>query len=143
MSNITFNIVEGGTDFSEELLEKIRYDYYENLNLTVKQIQRKYGLNNKKWVKIRNKLIDDYGFSNRMNNHQCNTKHKKERNVKNYYRNTYGNKYYVVKRIEGEDVYFGSFSSEKEAQKCVELCKARNWDKNEKSRIINEVLICA
>ena len=85
--------------------------------LKVKEIKQKYGITDGKWISYRNELIQDGIIP----------KGKGKKSKPKYYTKV-GKKWIVQKTIHGSKRHFGTFYSEVEAQRCVELLKEVDWD---------------
>ena len=99
------------------------YDTYNQIKedvkngLKVKEIKEKYNITNGKWISYRNELVNDGIIPKGQGNKR-----------KPKYYTLAGKKWIVQKTIQGSRKHFGTFHSELEAQRCVELLKECNWD---------------
>ena len=85
--------------------------------LKVKEIKEKNNINNGKWISYRNELVNEGIIP----------KGQGKKSKPKYYTRA-GKKWIVQKTIHGSKKHFGTFHSEWEAKRCVELLKECDWD---------------
>ena len=121
---MNFNIIDGYDDIDYDTL----LEDYRNLELSVKEIQKKHGLTIGKWQSItrewKEKGIKLRGRQNQRKNHYPG----EYIGAKNYYYSKSIGKYTVSKHINGKYYYFGTFGTEEEAQARVKELRENNWD---------------
>lgn len=117
--------------FVENTFELDLHNFVEEYNkreLYVYEIRDKFGWSEHYYLKLRNEavkrgLVSDVRY-------KC-----KKHQPKHYYYHTTLERYCVLKTISQERVYFGSYSTENEAQQVIQMLKECNWDKKHLRRI--------
>ena len=109
---VNFNLIEGdyNPNFPYDMVKKAYRD-----GVPVKEIRKKYGLNNGQWARFLKELKAE-GLPLRGDNPRFYIHDKTRR------------KYKVERVIAGKRVFFGYFETEEEAQERVEELKANSWN---------------
>lgn len=114
---------------SEEDYQKFKDDYL-NSSLTWHELRKKYKLSKKEHSETCKRVKAEEGISIR----PCLI-------AKYFYRT--GNSYQIIKRINGVNVVFGTFSSSKfnetDLKRIVETCKEYEWDLDKCKAFIEKV----
>ena len=122
---VEFNIVEGCRLEDELDWEGLKTDY-QDLTLTVAEIQDKYGLTNSKWQTVR-KHLEDEGIPLRNRGRVRNSYG--YYNAKHYHKDKRSGKFIVRRVINGKYTVFGLFDTEDKAKAKVEELKQNGWRK--------------
>ena len=122
---VEFNIVEGSRLEDELDWEGLKTDY-QDLTLTVAEIQDKYGLTNSKWQTVR-KHLEDEGIPLRNRGRVKNSYG--DHNAKHYHKDKRSGKFIVRRVINGKYTMFGLYRTEDEAQERVRELKENGWKK--------------
>lgn len=125
ISMVEFNIVEGSRLEDELDWDNLKKDY-QDLTLTVAEIQTKYGLTNSKWQTVR-KHLESEGIPLRNRGRVKNSYG--DHNAKHYHKDKRSGKYLVRKVLDGKYTVFGLFDTENEAKAKVEELKRNGWKK--------------
>ena len=121
--SVTFNMIE--TDWTKEFYttyEKVKEDIKQGFQF--KEIREKHNISSGQWIAYRKELIQDGLLQGRYNV-----------NPPKYYVYVAGRGYMVQKWIKNSRIYYGTFKTEREAQRCVELMKECGWDKEKRWEI--------
>lgn len=131
--DIVFHLIENYEEDLDSIYEDFKQDYLNKKIKTV-EIKQKYGLTQRPYRKLINRVKEETGFKR---NDGCGNKSKPVTNTHKlpmfiyFSPRVYGHdKYYIQKNVNGVVEYFGLYPSLKLAVQDVERLKQVNWDKN-------------
>ena len=128
---VNVNIIEG--DYSvNECYEDFKRDYMA-CELSMKEIDAKYGLSTGQSYRLRKQVVDETGFKRGVRGRPM-------KEAKHYTYDKSLGKWRVGKRVNGEMVYYGYYPSENTAKMIVAELKKVNWDKNSLDEIKQKVM---
>ena len=111
---MNFRIIENSYD-TEEVYEKFIQLY--NDNVPMKEMQKQLGFNNYKYRKFRKQALSEGRINDR----------RKSRKSKYYYKTSKGSFVVSKRNKDGEQVRYGYYKTESEAQARVRELKQKNW----------------
>lgn len=131
--DIVFHLIENYEEDLDSIYEDFKQDYLNKKIKTV-EIKQKYGLTQRPYRKLINRVKEETGFKR---NDGCGNKSKPVTNTHKlpmfiyFSPRVYGHdKYSIQKNVNGVVEYFGLYPSLELAVQAVERLKQVNWDKN-------------
>ena len=127
---MNFNVVSAPDKrLTEEKYLEFKEDYLHS-NLNWNELKNKYGLSKKEHAETCRRVKQEEGLE-----------YRPMKKAKYYYK--HGNNYYIVKRLNGKNVYLGRFPApmftENDLKQIVERCKKYGWDIEKCKRYVNQV----
>ena len=121
---MNFHIIDGQEEYDYDAI----LQDYQNMELSVKEIQEKYGLTVGRWQNI-TKQWKQGSIPLRGRKNQRKRKYSESYSgAKNYSLDKRAGTYRVYKNIHGKNYYFGNYGTEEEAKQRVEYLKRNRWN---------------